>query len=434
MGDNGNSSADWKNERVAMTHLGNFSRSSSYVRTLVRQQFHHQSDQSTTAWERLRERLEKQGSYEYDEEIPNFLKKKQMAEQKSDDEEQSNDSEDEDSSFVFLKSANQTHHITAVALDSGQGKKSVSPSNDGGSALSTRRLSAPPPLIDPDGSVSAEKRYTLPSQDAHSKILNRRLSLAESVMKNYSKYIRTPEESKKERNTLTEAPDESTNNERKSCILEVSEEKRSPLVDVKLVACESPGFPQSGNFLTVRDIFPVSSHTESSSPAAKCESLFFNVPLRRNSHSGLVCDDLPLGRNRVQVVPKSGKEKQVSKKLQARSTKGQKENPVARSRKEAIETLRAEHEKLAKNPRVKKRVGRKRETVFSQLQRDQERRAKESAIFDHEMQEITKTLKAINNRLDERIKILDCADTPKVNARLQRILQVALAGVPGKNI
>jgi len=434
MGDNGNSSADWKNERVAMTHLGNFSRSSSYVRTLVRQQFHHQSDQSTTAWERLRERLEKQGSYEYDEEIPNFLKKKQMAEQKSDDEEQSSDSEDEDSSFVFLKSANQTHHITAVALDSGQGKKSVSPSNDGGSALSTRRLSAPPPLIDPDGSVSAEKRYTLPSQDAHSKILNRRLSLAESVMKNYSKYIRTPEESKKERNTLTEAPDESTNNERKSCILEVSEEKRSPLVDVKLVACESPGFSQSGNFLTVRDIFPVSSHTEPSGPAAKCESLFFNVPLRRNSHSGLVCDDLPLGRNRVQVVPKSGKEKQVSKKLQTLSTKGQKENPVARSRKEAIETFRAEHEKLAKNPRVKKRVGRKRETVFSQLQRDQERRAKESAIFDHEMQEITKTLKAINNRLDERIKILDCADTPKVNARLQRILQVALAGVPGKNI
>lgn len=434
MGDNGNSSADWKNERVAMTRLGNFSRSSSYVRTLVRQQFHHQSDQSTTAWERLRERLEKQGSYEYDEEIPNFLKKKQMAEQNNEDEEQSSDSEDEDSSFVFLKSANQTHHITAVALDSGQGKKSVSPSNDGGSALSTRRLSAPPPRIAPDGSVSAEKRYTLPSQDAHSKILNRRLSLAESVMKNYSKYIRTPEESKKERNTLTEASDESTNNERKSCILEVSEEKRSPLVDVKLVACESPGFSQSGNFLTVRDIFPGSSHTEPSGPAAKCDSLFFNVPLRRNSHGGLVCDDLPLGRNRVQVVPKSGKEKQVSKKLQTLSTKGQKENPVARSRKEAIETLRAEHEKLAKNPRVKKRVGRKRETVFSQLQRDGERRAKESAIFNHEMLEITKTLKAINNRLDERIKILDCADTPKVNARLQRILQVALAGVPGKNI
>ena len=162
--------------------------------------------------------------------------------------------------------------------------------------------------------------------------------------------------------------------------------------------------------------------------------MHFNVPLRRNSHGGLVCDDLPLGRNRVQVVPKSGKEKQVSKKLQTLSTKGQKENPVARSRKEAIETLRAEHEKLAKNPRVKKRVGRKRETVFSQLQRDRERRAKESAIFNHEMLEITKTLKAINNRLDERIKILDCADTPRVNARLQRILQVALAGVPGKNI
>lgn len=436
MGDNGNSSADWKNERLAMTHLGNFSRSSSYVRTLVRQQFHHQSDQSTTAWERLRKRLEKQGSYEYDEEIPNFFKKKQMAEQNKDEEEQSSDSEDGDSSFVFLKSANETHHRTAVALDSGQGKKSVSPSNDGDSALSTRRLSAPPPLIAPDGSVSAEKRYTLPCQDAHSKILNRRLSLAESVMKNYSKYIRTPEESKKERNTLTEATDESTNNERKSCILKVSEEKRSPLVDVKLVACGSPGFSQSGNFLTVRDIFSGSLHTEPSSPAAKCDSLFFNVPPRRNSHSGLVHDDLPLGRNRVQVMPKSGKDKQVqtaSKKLQTLSAKGQKENPVGKSRKEAIETLRAEHEKLAKNPRLKKRVGRKRETVFSQLQRDQERRAKESAIFNHEMEEITKTLKAINNRLDERIKILDGADTPKVNARLQRILQVALAGVPGKN-
>lgn len=434
MGDNGNSSADWKNERVAMTHLGNFSRSSSYVRSLVRQQFHHQSDQSTTAWERLRERLEKQGSYEYDEEIPSFMKKKQMAGQNNDDKEQSSDSEDEDGAFVFLKSAKQANRGNSVALDSGQGKKIVSSSKDGGSALPTRRLSAPPPLIAPGGVVSEEKRYTLPSQDAHSKILNRRLSLAESVMKNYSKYIRTPEESKKERNTLTEVPDKSTNNERKSCILEISEEKTSPLLDVKLIACESPGFSQSGNFLTVRDIYPGSSHTEPSSPAAKCNSLFFNVPLRRNSHSGLVYDDLPLGRNRVQVKPKSGKEKQVSKKVQMPSTKGQKENPVARSRKEAIEKLRAEHEKLAKNPRLKKRVGKKRETVFGQLQRDQERRAKESAIFNHEMEEITKTLKAINNRLDERIKLLDCADTPKVNARLQRILQVALAGVPGKNI
>ena len=79
MGGNGDL-GEWKNERIPMTHLGNFSRSSTYVRSLVRQQFHQQSDQPATAWKRLRERLAKtgqDGSFDSEEEVPNFVKKRE---------------------------------------------------------------------------------------------------------------------------------------------------------------------------------------------------------------------------------------------------------------------------------------------------------------------------------------------------------------------
>lgn len=89
---------------------------------------------------------------------------------------------------------------------------------------------------------------------------------------------------------------------------------------------------------------------------------------------------------------------------------------------------------MKKRTRLNRRVGKRRDTVYRQIVRDQEQRARESEIFHQEMEQITKTLKSINHRLDERIKVLDCADPPKVNARLQRILQVALAGVPLQNV
>lgn len=97
MGDGAKSSGEWTNERISMSHLGSFSRSSNYVRSLVRQQFHNQSDQPNTAWERLRERLGKNSSFEYEEETPSFVKKKASdvpSEENSDDSEEEGDDEE----------------------------------------------------------------------------------------------------------------------------------------------------------------------------------------------------------------------------------------------------------------------------------------------------------------------------------------------------
>ena len=450
MGESGKPPGDWKTERISMTHLANFSRSSSYVRSLVRQQFHRQSDQPNTAWERLRERLAKQhGSFEYDDETPNFMKKRENTDLGI-DEDHTSDYEDDEETYVFLKSAKSPSHRSSVATEAGKEKKgveqneeTVSAKNDSASGLSVRRLSAPPTSL--SNNVEPEKQYTLPSTDAHSKILNRRLSLAENVIKNYSKYIRTPDESQRERNTLVEVHAENEKSEQETLnkqplIAAITEEESSHFVDVKLVNCASPASSHSSDFLAVNVAFPGSSYTVPPSPAAKSDTTFFDVPFRRNSLCEVISVDFSLTRSVTDVTPKATKDKLVADtnkltRLSRTASKSKREKLPAKNRDEAIEKLRAEHEKLKKRTRLNRRVGKRRETVYRQLVRDQERRARESEIFHQEMEQITKTLKSINHRLDERIKVLDsCADPPKVNARLQRILQVALAGVPLKNI
>lgn len=433
MADSGKPSGDWKSERISMTHLANFSRSSSYVRSLVRQQFHHQSDKPATAWERLRGRLAKKSSFDYDEEIPSFMKKRERGSHISDDENTSDneDEDDEEEAYVYLKSANPNHR-SSVKTDVGkQNVETVSASNESASSLSSRRLSAPP-----SSSNDAEKQYTLPSTDAHSKILNRRLSLAENVIRNYSKYIRTPDESQGEGERAKS--EREPGNKQPAVIVAISEEESSPFVDIKLVNRASPASSHSADFLPNPDLDPGSSYTEPPTPADESDTMFFDVPVRRNSLSDVISEDFSLTRSRTLVTPVSTKAKLASdaKKLprlsQTSKTKSKTKNVSAKSRDEAIEILRGDHEKLKKNRRLNRRIGR--ETVYQQLVRDQQRRARESAIFIQEMEQITATLKAINTRLDERMKVLDCADPPKVNARLQRILQVALAGVPFKNI
>ena len=432
MADSGKPSGDWKSERISMTHLANFSRSSSYVRSLVRQQFHHQSDQPATAWERLRGRLAEKSSFDYDEEIPSFMKKRERGSHISDDENTSDneDEDDEEETYVYLKSANPNHR-SSVKTDVGkQNVETVSASNESASSLSSRRLSAPP-----SSSNDTEKQYTLSSTDAHSKILNRRLSLAENVIRNYSKYIRTPDESQAEGER---AKSEREAGNKQPVIVAISEEESSPFVDIKLVNRASPAPSHSTDFLPNPVLDPGSSYTEPPTPADESDTVFFDVPVRRNSLNDVISEDFSLTRSRTLVTPVSTKAKLASdaKKLprlsQTSKIKSKTKNVSAKSRDEAIEMLRGDHEKLKKNRPLNRRIGR--ETVYQQLLRDQQRRARESAIFIQEMEQITATLKAINTRLDERMKVLDCADPPKVNARLQRILQVALAGVPFKNI
>ena len=432
MADSGKPSGDWKSERISMTHLANFSRSSSYVRSLVRQQFHHQSDQPATAWERLRGRLAEKSSFDYDEEIPSFMKKRERGGHISDDENTSDneDEDDEEETYVYLKSANPNHRSSAKTVVGKQNVETVSTSNESASSLSSRRLSAPP-----SSSNDTEKQYTLPSTDAHSKILNRRLSLAENVIRNYSKYIRTPDESQAEGER---AKSEREAGNKQPVIVAISEEESSPFVDIKLVNRAISASSHSTDFLPNPDLDPGSSYTEPPTPADESDTMFFDVPVRRNSLNDVISEDFSLTRSRTLVTPVSTKAKLASdaKKLprlsQTSKTKSKTKNVSAKSRDEAIEMLRGDHEKLKKNRRLNRRIGR--ETVYQQLLRDQQRRARESAIFIQEMEQITATLKAINTRLDERMKVLDCADPPKVNARLQRILQVALAGVPSKNI
>lgn len=457
MGDSGKPSGDWKSERISMTHLANFSRSSSYVRTLVRQQF-HQSDQPSTAWERLRERLARNGSFDdYEEEMPAFLKKRESGAASNNEESNSDKDEedDEEETYVYLKPANPSHRSSITADSSKpeiknsneENAETSSPSHENTSASSSRRLSAL--LTVPGSSSDMERRYTLASTDAHSKILNRRLSLAENVIKNYSKYIRTPDEPQKEEKTPVIIDKESAESDREPTNKEplqklqptvaISEDKSSPLVDVKLVNSASPAFSHSSDFLAVPDVYSAgSSYTVPPSPAAENDTSFLNAPVRRNSFNGVLSEDFSLIRSVTDVSSVSTKNRLASDENKlpriSQTSKTRRKKLSAKSREEAIEKLREEHDKLAKNKRLNRRVGRKKETVYQQIQRDQERRARESAIFNREMEQITNTLQAINNRLDERIKALGCGDPPKVNAKLQRILQVALAGLPLKNM
>lgn len=444
MGDGAKSSGEWTNEKISMSHLGSFSRSSNYVRSLVRQQFQNQSDQPNTAWERLRERLGKNSSFEYEEETPSFVTKKASdvaSEENSDDSEEEGD--DEETANLSNKASSKENAKT--------------PPLDGHtSASSSRRLSAPQT---PGESRDTERRYTLPSRDAHSKILNRRLSLAESVIKNYSKYIRTPDESQAERTTLAKTekdiplkeskqeqvniqPIEAISEEEHTTrlniqpIVAISESESSPVGTTEIVNRDIPSITPASNFLNIPAVCPPgSSYTVTPSPAAtKPKGAFFDTSVRRKSLGG---EELSLARSVTDVTSLSTRDKVVADKVKlprlsaAQTSKAERKKLSPKNREEAIQRLRGDYETLAKNKRLR-RVGRKKGTVYQQLQRDRERRAREAQTFYHEMDQITKSLKAINNRLDERIKILNCKEPHKV--RYERILQIAFAGLPFKKL
>ena len=423
MDDKAATSEDWKTERIQMTHLANFSRSSSYVRSLVRQQFHQQSDQPATAWERLRERLAKTGqagSFEMDEEVPSFVKKRASANTARSDSDENSDEEDgneEEETYVYLKTASPEHRYS---IASETGKDKLEPPVSG----STRRLSAP------QTPSSTDKKYILGSTDVHSKILNRRLSLAENVIKNYNKYIRTPDVDKPLIKIDNDNEREQAGN--RLSTVAISEEENSTLLDVKLVNNpESPVSSASGDFLVV----PIgSSYTAPPSPAAESENSFFETPTRRPSSScDAISEELSLTRSGTDVTSGASKNKLAVGTLPrlTKTSKAGRKKASAKSRDETIRELRDDYNKLTKNKVLNRSaVRRRKETFYKQLQRDQERRARESEIFNREMEDITKALKGINSRLDERIKVLNCYEPPRVNVKLHRILQVALAGIP----
>lgn len=440
MGDKDNASGDWKSERISMTHLANLGRSSNYVRSLVRQQFHQQSDQPATAWARLRERLAKTGheeSFDTEEDVQRFLRKKGSGKTAKSDSDGSSGDEEEEETYVYLKTASPEQRYSITADNRKSKAKETPPSSSGYvSSPSARRLSAPQT---PFSGLETEKtEYTFGSTDAHSKILNRRLSLAENVIKNYSKYIRTPDVDQAQGRTPRinieneRAGSDREQTSKKPSIAAISEEEGSALANVKLVdSHDSTVSSPSVDFLVVPQ---GSSYTVPPSPAAESENSFFDAPVivRRNSLSGTISEELSFTRSGTDVTSKATKEKLASDTLPriSQTSKSRSRKVSANSREEAIKELRKDHKKLAKNKLLKQRTSRKKETFYQQLKRDQERRALQSEIFNREMEEIRKTLKGINSRLDERIKVLDCYNPPKVNAKLHRILQVALAGIP----
>ncbi|KAJ7384741.1 hypothetical protein OS493_020330 [Desmophyllum pertusum] len=154
--------------------------------------------------------------------------------------------------------------------------------------------------------------------------------------------------------------------------------------------------------------------------------------VRRNSFCGLIFEEPSFTRSGTDVTLEATKKKLSSDTLPrlSQTSKARRKKVSTKSRDEAINDLRKDHKKLAKNSLLNRRVARKKDTFYKQLQRDQERRDRQSEIFNREMEEITKNLKGIHSRLDERIKVLDCYNPPKVNPKLHRILQVALAGIP----
>lgn len=438
----GEKNDDWASERISMTHLGNLSRSSNYVRSLVRQQFHQQSDQPATAWARLRERLAKTGqesfeSIDSEEGFQSFMKKKQSektSRSDSDGNSGDEDEEEEEETFVYLKTASpEKRFSTSVDNKKNKAPEKSPPGSRCVPSPSTRRLSAPQT---PSTGIETEKKYTFGSTDAHSQILNRRLSLAENVIKNYSKYIRTPDEDQpQERTPRINIEDEGAGTEReqtskKLSIVAITEEESSTLTDVKLVdRDESPVMSSSVSHLVIPQ---GSSYTVPPSPSDESEKSFFNGPatLRRNSFSGMFSEELSFHQSGTDTTSKATKEKLSANKLPRISQTSQGRREVsANSREEAINELKENHKELTKNNLLKQST-RKKETFYQQLKRDQERRALRSEIFNREMEDIRKALKGINSRLDERIKILDCYDPPKMNVKLHRILQVALAGIP----
>lgn len=433
---------DWASERISMTHLGNLSRSSNYVRSLVRQQFHQQSDQPAAAWARLRERLAKTGqesfeSIDSEEGFKSFIKKKQSektAWRDSDGLSGDEDEEEEEETYVYLKTASPEQRFSkSVDNKINKAPATSPPSSRYVPSPSTRRLSAPQT---PFTGMETQKKYTIGSTDAHSQILNRRLSLAENVIKNYSKYIRTPDVDQKpqRRTPRINIENEGAGTEReqtseKPSIVAITEEESSALTDVELVdRDESPVVSSLVSYLAIPQ---GSSYTVPPSPADENEKTFLNgsATLRRNSFAGMFTEELSFHRSGTDTTSKATTEKLSSDTLPriSQTSQGRRRRVSANSREEAIKELKKDHKKLAKNKLLKQR---KKDTFYQQLKRDQEKRALRSEIFNREMEDIRKELKGINSRLDERIEILDCHAPPKVNVKLHRILQVALAGIP----
>ena len=98
---------------------------------------------------------------------------------------------------------------------------------------------------------------------------------------------------------------------------------------------------------------------------------------------------------------------------------------IPQSRRQVIKDLRKDYKTLPGNKRLSSCVhDNKDRTCYERLQKDQAKRKIESAIFRQEMEEIMTSLKEINSRLDQRIKVLDCGELPQViNLKLQRAKQ-----------
>ena len=167
---------DWKKERIKMTDLASFSGSRSYVRSLVRQQF-LRADERPTAWERLRERfrerlIKNEEVFDYNEETPSFVRR------------------EEKTKYVTETEHNKRGVNTEDEERSSQEREGNTKTSWSPDLFDIARRQSVPQYT----AVRADKQFTLGSTDVHSKILNRRLSLAENVIKNYRKYIRTPDE------------------------------------------------------------------------------------------------------------------------------------------------------------------------------------------------------------------------------------------------
>ena len=450
-----------------MHGIASMDRTSGYVRTLVREQLRVKRQSSQGALERLYERMKDRGE-EIDIDQPKISRARlaNTAEHSSSEEDEDDDDSDAGAGDTIPRLSHGkegTKSAGSVLRNKGSAQREYLRTSTG--FLYSPRRSSPvrPPSASKDEHAANQEgvkkervTYTLRSANIHSEIMNRRLSLAESVKKNYSKYIRTPEpESLDDKRTDSESSSRALNAAGRSkttvtpSIVAVMEENQpeTQVSQDSSFLCTSP--PESGKVdnLSLQTFgvsrmnppesgkvdnlslptFGVSRMNRSSSTLALITTVEEDMPLEvLRSNSALALPSfvsLPattpdrsqtqrnlrspaMSRNKSPLTSTDVHVQRLRKgKMKIEGRFRQRTNDDRKNRTEVMKELRKAHSHM--DERMKEVRTKKAMANLQAYKREQMIRADKMAVFQREMDDIMKRLKDINNRLDTRLKILE---------------------------
>lgn len=429
-----------------MHGIASMDRTSGYVRTLVREQLRVKRQSSQGALERLYERMKDRGE-EIDIDQPKISRARlaNTAEHSSSEEDEDDDDSDAGAGDTIPRLSHGkegTKSAGSVLRNKGSAQREYLRTSTG--FLYSPRRSSPvrPPSASKDEHAANQEgvkkervTYTLRSANIHSEIMNRRLSLAESVKKNYSKYIRTPEpELLDDKRTDSESSSRALNTAGRSkttvtpSIVAVMEENQpeTQVSQDSSFSCTSP--PESGKVDNLSlPTFGVSRMNRSSSTLALITTVEEDMPLEvLRSNSALALPSfvsLPattpdrsqtqrnlrspaMSRNKSPLTSTDAHLQRLRKgKMKIEGRFRQRTNDDRKNRTEVMKELRKAHSHM--DERMKEVRTKKAMANLQAYKREQMIRADKMAVFQREMDDIMKRLKDINNRLDTRLKILE---------------------------